>query len=74
MITGKQCKAIRKSLDMTQEHFWRLFGVTQSGGCRYERGRSIPKPVKILLTSATKPQALEGLTAVHKSLHKALGK
>lgn len=39
----------RKSLKMTQTPFWANVGVTQSGGSRYEQGRSIPKPVLMLL-------------------------
>jgi hypothetical protein len=29
--------------------FWSKLGVTQSGGSRYESGRSMPKPVRELL-------------------------
>ncbi|PZA16117.1 XRE family transcriptional regulator [Azoarcus communis] len=39
----------RFSRGMTQKEFWRIFGITQSGGCRYESGRDIPEPVQILL-------------------------
>lgn len=39
----------RNSMQLNQTAFWRLFGCTQSGGCRYELGREIPDPVVLLL-------------------------
>lgn len=42
-------KALRAKLKMNQTDFWRPLGVTQSGGCRYENGRAMPKPVRLLL-------------------------
>lgn len=42
-------KAIRKQLGLNQQEFWSQIGVTQSGGSRYESGRSMPKPVRELL-------------------------
>ena len=39
----------RKKLGINQIDFWKRYGVTQSGGSRYESGRSIPKPLAILL-------------------------
>ena len=41
--------AYRKSLGENQSEFWSRFGVTQSGGSRYESGRALPKPVAVLL-------------------------
>ena len=38
-------KELRLQLGMNQAEFWTQFGVTQSGGSRYESGRKIPKPV-----------------------------
>lgn len=32
-----------------QTEFWSRFGVTQSGGSRYESGREVPAPVAILV-------------------------
>ena len=32
---------LRKSAGMNQTEFWKKFGVTQSGGSRYESGRSM---------------------------------
>lgn len=45
-------KALRVSSGLNQKNFWRAFGVTQSGGSRYESGRSLPKPTKILMRIA----------------------
>ena len=40
---------IRRKLGINQMDFWSQLGVTQSGGSRYESGRSMPKPVRELL-------------------------
>ena len=40
----------RRSVGENQGDFWRRFGVTQSGGSRYENGRSVPRPVRILMS------------------------
>lgn len=42
----------RRSLRLSQEEFWGRIGITQSGGSRYEAGREIPEPVRLLLTIA----------------------
>ena len=42
-------REIRRKLRMNQQEFWSRIGVTQSGGSRYESGRSMPKPVRELL-------------------------
>ena len=42
-------REIRRRLGLNQEQFWTKLGVTQSGGSRYESGRSMPKPVRELL-------------------------
>lgn len=39
----------RISLGLNQADFWKLFGVTQSGGSRHERGRGVPVPVAVLI-------------------------
>jgi transcriptional regulator with XRE-family HTH domain len=39
----------RKVSGLNQSQFWSRFGVTQSGGSRYETGRSLPRPVAMLL-------------------------
>lgn len=40
---------LREMTGENQATFWRRFGVTQSGGSRYESGRNIPGPLRILL-------------------------
>ena len=49
--TGKLSnpRDIRHRLGMNQQEFWGRIGVTQSGGSRYESGRTMPKPVQELL-------------------------
>lgn len=42
----KKLRAARKE---NQQQFWTRFGVTQSGGSRYESGRDIPKPTQKLM-------------------------
>jgi transcriptional regulator with XRE-family HTH domain len=42
-------REIRRRLGMNQQEFWSAIGVTQSGGSRYESGRSMPRPVRELL-------------------------
>jgi DNA-binding transcriptional regulator YiaG len=42
--------AYRRVLGENQSVFWQRFGVTQSGGSRYESGRSMPKPVRMLIS------------------------
>ncbi|WP_425305841.1 helix-turn-helix domain-containing protein [Aromatoleum petrolei] len=44
---------------MNQSEFWSRLSVTQSGGSRYEAGRTIPSPVRLLLhlTYGTDKQA-----------------
>lgn len=39
----------RQMTGLNQQQFWSRFGVTQSGGSRYESGRAIPKPVRMLM-------------------------
>lgn len=49
MAKPKTVRDLRKSLNQNQVTFWRDLGVTQSGGSRYENGRTIPKPVLMLI-------------------------
>jgi hypothetical protein len=48
-INGKVCAALREQLGETQKVFWNMVGITQSGGCRYESGAPIQKPVRTLV-------------------------
>lgn len=45
-------RALRHKTGMNQSQFWSPLGVTQSGGSRYESGRTMPAPVKKLLVIA----------------------
>lgn len=42
-------RALRDASGLNQTDFWKRFGVTQSGGSRYESGRSMPTPLKLLM-------------------------
>ena len=39
----------RAKTGLNQSDFWSRYGVTQSGGSRYESGRGMSTPLKILL-------------------------
>lgn len=41
--------AYRERLGESQAVFWARFGVTQSGGSRYESGRAVPRPTAMLV-------------------------
>lgn len=43
---------IRRKAGLNQVTFWSRLGVTQSGGSRYESGRTVPKPVQKLVALA----------------------
>ena len=45
MSKPAQPRHLRQRLGLNQQQFWSAVGVTQSGGSRYESGRSMPKPV-----------------------------
>lgn len=45
----RDIRAYRLSLGENQTDFWKRFGVTQSGGSRYESDRSIPLPIALLI-------------------------
>jgi len=38
----------RRAEGLNQSDYWKRFGITQSGGSRYESGRAIPKPARLL--------------------------
>lgn len=48
-LNFRNIASYRNSMQLNQTAFWRLFGCTQSGGCRYESGREMPDPVVLLL-------------------------
>ena len=47
-ITG-DIVAHRRNLNQNQSEFWARYGLSQSGGSRYESGRKLPKPVRLLI-------------------------
>lgn len=53
----KDLKKTRAVTKLNQHDFWSRVGVTQSGGSRYESGRSIPAPIAMLveITYGTNP-------------------
>ena len=52
-MKGKDVSALRTRLSLTQLEFWKRVGMTQSAGCRYERGnRTLPKTMQMLITLA----------------------
>jgi len=55
--SGKEAIVLRQKLGLNQSNFWSKIAVTQSGGSRYESGRSIPRPAQILLHLAYAPEA-----------------
>jgi predicted transcriptional regulator len=42
-------RKLRRNLGLNQHEFWSAVGVTQSGGSRYETGRSMSRPVRELV-------------------------
>jgi hypothetical protein len=48
-ISGVAAKALREQVGLTQRAFWEPLGITQSGGCRYEAGHPVPRPIRILV-------------------------
>ena len=42
-------RKLRHNLGLNQHDFWSAVGVTQSGGSRYETGRSMSNPVRELV-------------------------
>lgn len=69
--SGKDAKLLRSRLGMNQSDFWSKISVTQSGGSRYESGRSLPKPVRVLLHLAYAPE--KQANAMLKHLRKVEG-
>lgn len=45
----KDLADFRRQLGLNQGDFWSRYGVTQSAGSRYETGRSLPMPLKLLV-------------------------
>lgn len=45
----KNPRALREASGLNQTDFWAKYGVTQSGGSRYENSREIPVAIKTLM-------------------------
>lgn len=48
-INSDSVLEMRKLARENQQEFWTRFGVTQSGGSRYESGRDMPESTAILI-------------------------
>lgn len=48
-IDLKDPKRMRLELNQNQQDFWGTYGVTQSGGSRYENGRDMPAQIGALI-------------------------
>jgi len=48
-LNVSKISAERKKQGINQKDFWKQYGVTQSGGSRYENGRNVSKPLAILM-------------------------
>jgi transcriptional regulator with XRE-family HTH domain len=48
-FTPEKLADTRRASGLNQFDFWSRFGVTQSGGSRYESGRNIPLPTAMLV-------------------------
>ncbi|MFN3985914.1 MAG: helix-turn-helix domain-containing protein [Rhodocyclaceae bacterium] len=51
--SGEELLQLRQEMGLNQNQFWKRFGITQSGGSRYESGRAVPRSVRMLLTLGT---------------------
>ena len=51
----------RKQEGQNQRQYWGRVGVTQSGGSRFESGRNVPNPVRMLIALATGKATIEQL-------------
>ncbi len=58
----------RRKLGMNQSAFWSRYGVTQSGGSRYESGRNMPLPTAILIYLRETGQLTDDQLAAAKKL------
>lgn len=60
-ITIDHPATLRRKVGINQSRFWSRLGVTQSGGSRYETGRPMPKPVRMLMALAEGKATIEQL-------------
>ena len=70
-MKGKEVSALRTRLSLTQREFWKRVGMTQSAGCRYERGnRTLPKTTQMLITLAYSRNPMPFLNQLRKLANK----
>lgn len=72
LTTGQAALTLRQQLALSQTAFWNRIKVTQSGGSRYESGRDLPQPVRLLLHLAYAPEA-QALALLHRLRSTTLG-
>lgn len=65
IMNGKEAHRIRTTRNENQTTFWKRVGITQSGGCRYEHGRSMPTAVSYLLQLIYLPES-QSTKLLHK--------
>lgn len=53
--------ALRHRMGKNQKSFWHQFGVTQSGGSRFESGRKLSKPLRMLFALSTGKASIDDL-------------
>ena len=70
-MKGEDVIALRTRLKMTQSEFWKRIGMTQSAGCRYERGkRTLPKTMRMLIALAYSRNPMPFLNQLRKLANK----
>lgn len=66
-------RALRAKTGKNQRDFWGRVAVTQSGGSRYENGRTPPQPVKLLLALAYADNDSQEHQRARKRVYGAVG-
>lgn len=70
-------RAKRLLTGQNQQKFWTTLGVTQSGGSRYESGRDMPEPTKMLMDlvyEKSHKKAVERLIRLRKKAEQQIPK
>ena len=73
-VKGSDIIKLRTKLGLNQSEFWKTLGVTQSGGSRYESGRTMPAPVQRLYWLTYIVGLLDNLPPKDRKYLAALGK
>lgn len=48
-LTPEELRKLREKLELSQDEFWRMVGITQSRGSRYEKNRIMPDHVAFVV-------------------------